>query len=226
MLGKAVCLESSLMLRALIFDFDGLLVDTETVLIDAWAQIHEADNVTYDRGHMHHIVGHADIPHDAWIAYPSHVNRKALEDRYRIIARQLSLAAPMLPGALDLITAAREAGLHIGLASNSSHRHVEEHLDHRHVRALFDCICCRDDVARGKPAPDVYLAALNGLGVHAHEAVAFEDSEPGHTAAHRAGLFTVVVPNPSTAHGAFPHANLKLSSLAAITLADLSRYVS
>ncbi|MDF3055836.1 MAG: hypothetical protein K0R17_51 [Rariglobus sp.] len=210
------------MLRALIFDFDGLLVDTETVLIDAWVQLHTEDGITVDRGALHHIVGHTDVVHDYWAAYAPEIDRNLLEERYRMAARQLTLAAPPLPGTLELLKAARAAGLKIGIASNSSHAHVEGHLAHRGMLEFFDHIACRDDVAIGKPAPDVYLAALRGLGVNSAETLAFEDSVPGHVAAHRAGLRVVVIPNPSTAHFEFAHAALKLGSLVEISLDQLT----
>ncbi len=214
------------MLRALIFDFDGLLVDTETVLIDAWVQLHEEDGLVCDRGVLHHIVGHTDVVHDYWGAYAPEIDRNLLGERYRTAARALTLAAPPLPGTLDLINAARDAGLKIGIASNSTHAHVEGHLAHRGMLELFDRIACRDDVAIGKPEPDVYLAALRGLGAKAEESIAFEDSVPGHVAAHRAGMRVVVVPNPSTAHFEFPHAALKLSSLAETSLSGITRHFS
>jgi putative hydrolase of the HAD superfamily len=210
------------MLRALIFDFDGLLVDTETVLIDAWVQLHEEDGLPCERGTLHHIVGHTDVMHDYWAAYDPGVDRAGLEARYRIAARHLTLSAPPLPGAIPLIESARAAGLKIGLASNSTHNHVEGHLAHRDMRGLFDFIACRDDVPVGKPEPDVYLAALAGLGVSATEVIAFEDSVPGHIAAHRAGIPVVVIPNPSTRHCDFPHAWLKFGSLADTSLNELA----
>lgn len=205
-----------MMPRALVFDFDGLLVDTETALIDAWVRMHEEDGLVCDRTVLHQIVGHTDVVHDYWTAYAPEIDRDALEQRYRATARALTLVAPPLPGALDLLRAARAAGLKLGIASNSTHAHVEGHLARRGMLELFDHVACRDDVAVGKPAPDVYLAALRGLGVSADEAVAFEDSVPGHVAAHRAGLRVVVVPNPSTVHCAFPHASLQLRSLAEV----------
>jgi beta-phosphoglucomutase-like phosphatase (HAD superfamily) len=78
-------------------------------------------------------------------------------------------------------------------------------------------------VQRGKPDPDLYLAALAGLGVGADEAIAFEDSPNGVLAATRAGLRCVIVPNPLTAPLAFAPADLRLSSLAEMPLADLLR---
>jgi putative hydrolase of the HAD superfamily len=211
------------MLRALVFDFDGLLVDTETVLIDAWVQVHADDGITVNGEVLHHIVGHTDVVHDYWTAYAVDVDRAKLEERYLLTARRLTLAAPPLPGTLVLLNAARAAGLRIGLASNSTHAHVEGHLEHRGMRGLFDFIACRDDVSVGKPEPDVYLAALRGLGVEAADAIAFEDSVPGHVAAHRAGLRVVVVPNPSTRLCDFPHATLKLASLADTSFTELTR---
>jgi len=209
------------MLRALIFDFDGLLVDTETVQIDAWVRMHEEDGLPCDRNALHYIVGHTGIAHDYWAAYAPGADRAALDERYRLTARRLTLDAPPLPGALKLLDATREAGLKIGLASNSSHEHVEGHLVHRGMRGFFDAVACREDVERGKPEPDVYLAALRHLGVSSQQTVAFEDSVPGHVAAHRAGLRVVVVPNPSTVHCEFPHAALRLGSLEETSLPAL-----
>ena len=84
------------------------------------------------------------------------------------------------------------------LVPRAGQEDVEGHLAHRGMLTLFDFIACRDDITVGKPEPDVYLAALRGLGVEAADAIALEDSVPGHVAAHRAGLRVVVVPNPST----------------------------
>ena len=211
------------MLRALIFDFDGLLVDTETVLIDAWVQMHAEDGLPCNRDDLHHIVGHTDVVHDYWAAYAPEIERDGLENRYRNTARKLTLAAPPLPGTLALLAEARAAGLKIGIASNSSHAHVEGHLEHRGMRGSFDFIACRDDVTVGKPEPEVYLAALRGLRCAAPESIAFEDSVPGHVAAHRAGLRVVVAPNPSTAHFNFPHAAWQVPSLAGVTLPKLQK---
>ena len=214
------------MLRALVFDFDGLLVDTETGLIDAWVHLHIEDGLVCDRSTLHHIVGHSDVVHDYWTAYGPEHDRELLNKRYRDAARRLTLNAPPLPGALDLLRAARAAGLKIGLASNSTHSHVDGHLARRGMLELFDHIACRDDVARGKPEPDVYLAALRGLGVNAEEAIAFEDSVPGHVSAHRAGLRVIVVPNPATAHFEFAHAFNKLAALTETSLEKLTAAVS
>lgn len=206
------------MLRALIFDFDGLMVDTETVIIEAWERIHADDGFVADRTVLHDLVGHTDITQDVWTAYPLVHDRKKLKQRWRDLARLLMDAAPVLPGVRELLASARAEGLRLAVASNSNRAHVEGHLRLRGLDAFFDTICTRDEVQNPKPAPDVYLEALRRLGVAPEETVAFEDSVPGHLAAHRAGLRVIVIPGPSTHHGDFPHATLRLATLAGFQL--------
>ena len=209
-------------LRGLIFDFDGLIVDTETATLDAWHLVHGEDGLAGDPGVLRAVVGHVDIQVDLWTAYPATHDRVALEARFLMHARRLCREAALLPGVLDLLEAARAAGLGLAVASNSSRRHVEGHLAARGLLDRFAAVVCRDDVPRGKPAPDVYLAALSRLGLSASDAVAFEDSLPGHEAAAAAGLSVVVVPNPSTAGETFARATLRLPSLAGVALSDLA----
>ena len=148
-------------------------------------------------------------------------DRILLEENHRQFRNELLLAQPILPGVLPLLTNATAQGLRLGIASNSPHSWVDRHLQRIGLFDYFHAICCRDDVARGKPEPDVYQHALDRLGVSATEAVAFEDSLPGSEAAKRAGLFCVVAPNPSTRHYTFPHADRRVESLAEVTLESL-----
>ncbi len=212
------------MIRALIFDFDGLIVDTETPIVDAWVQVHERAGVTYSRDHALNIVGHADVDYDPWVAFGPEADRLALEEEHSRLRRELLNAQPILPGVLDLLAAARARGLPLGIASNSPHSWVDHHLRRIGLYECFDVIRCRDDVARGKPEPEIYLSAAAALGVRPCDAVAFEDSLPGSEAARRAGLFCVVAPNPSTRHHQFPHASLLVESLADVTLDSLARH--
>jgi beta-phosphoglucomutase-like phosphatase (HAD superfamily) len=98
---------------------------------------------------------------------------------------------------------------------------VRGHLERLGIFDLFDCLRCRDDVEHVKPDPDLYLASLDCLGVVAAEAVAIEDSPNGITAAKNAGLRCVVVPNSITAGLDLSQADLRLSSLADVTLPEL-----
>lgn len=209
-------------LRGLILDFDGLMVDTETATLDAWRRIHDEDGFVADPRILHSVVGHVDVEVDLWTAYPASRDRAGLETRFLALTRRLCREAAVLPGVVELLDAARAAGLRLAVASNSSHRHVDGHLAARGLLDRFDAVVCREDVPRGKPFPDLYLAALEKLGLPADDAIAFEDSLPGHEAAAAAGLRVVVVPNPSTVGDTFVHATLRRASLAGLSLADLA----
>lgn len=206
------------MIRALIFDFDGLILDTETPLIEALVRVHEEAGIAFDRLKVHAIVGHADVAFDPWSAFPAVVDRGELEQAFRRHKDELTAAEAVLPGVLALLDAATARGLRLGVASNSSHVHVDRHLQRLGLLERFQAISCRDDVGLGKPAPDVYRHVMKTLGVSPEETVAFEDSVPGHEAAHAAGIRVVVVPNSSTAHCRFPRAWLQVPSLAGYTL--------
>jgi HAD superfamily hydrolase (TIGR01509 family) len=213
--------------RALIFDFDGLMVETESPEYGAWQEVYREHG--------------QDLPLEVWaecVGRPSgwfdplafletlvgqQVNRPELLARQRERFHQMVHAQPLLPGVADYLHDAAALGLGLAVASSSSRAWVTGHLARLSVDACWACISCREDVQRGKPDPDLYLAALAGLGVGADEAIAFEDSPNGVLAATRAGLRCVIVPNPLTAPLAFAPADLRLSSLAEMPLADLLR---
>jgi putative hydrolase of the HAD superfamily len=209
------------MIRALIFDFDGLVLDTETPLIDAWVALHERAGLACSRADAHQLVGHVEVDFDPWTAFGPAADRTVLAEEHRRLARELIARQPILPGVLACLQEARARSLKLGVASNSSHRHVDGHLTRLGLRALFDLICCRDDNLAVKPAPDLYLAVTRQLGVAPGEAIAFEDSTAGTVAARRAGLWVVAVPNPSTHEHDFSAAHLIVPSLAEMSLAPL-----
>ncbi|HEY3754642.1 MAG TPA: HAD-IA family hydrolase [Opitutaceae bacterium] len=209
------------MLRTLIFDFDGLIIDTESALIDAYAAVHRRHSIPFDRDVFLRSVGHADYSFDPWHAFEKRADRAELELERRMVNKQLDRLLPLLPGVLSLIDAARESGLPLGVASNSRHPHVEGHLGRLGLRDRFAIISCRDDVPSPKPEPDVYRFALNQLGLPPHSAAAFEDSHTGALAAKRAGLYVVTVPNGSTAHHDFSPADWRVRSLTEVGLSAL-----
>lgn len=211
------------MLRAFIFDFDGLILDTETPLIDAYAAVHAAHGVPFDRALFLHGVGHADYSFDPWHGFSPHADRAALEIERRAAKEQIMLRLPILPGVVALLDAARDHGLRTGVASNSPHSWVDAHLTRLGLYARFDYIACREDAASPKPEPDLYKLVLNRFGLRSHEAVAFEDSYTGSLAAKRAHLWTVAAPNESTAHHDFTHVDWLVASLAEVDLPSLRR---
>jgi putative hydrolase of the HAD superfamily len=210
------------MIHALVFDFDGLILDTEMALIESYEEVHAHHGLAFDREHVLRSVGHADYAFDPWGAFGAEADRAALDAHRRQlnIARNHRLDA--LPGVIELVAAAHAAGLRLGVASNSGHWHVDAHLARLGLLERFDFVACRDDVSAPKPEPEIYRLVLQKLGVAPAAAVAFEDSAIGLTAARRAGLRTVAVPNRATAHHRFDEADWQLPSLAGITLPTLA----
>lgn len=209
------------MIRALIFDFDGLILDTETSLIDSYAEVHARHGVPFDRSAFIRSVGHADYAFDPWHGFSPHADRAALEAE-RVARRDtLQCALQVLPGVGALLDAARARGLRVGVASNSEHEWVEPHLKRLGLHDQFEFFACREDAASPKPEPDLYKLVLNHFGLRGHEAIAFEDSQTGVLAARRANLWVVAVPNASTAHHDFSPASLRVGSLAEVTLDSL-----
>ncbi len=119
----------------------------------------------------------------------------------------------IVAGVVELFREARDTGLKVGIASSSSRDWVCGHLERLAFIEGWDVIVCRADAERAKPAPDLYLKAVDALGVQPHEAIALEDSPNGVTAAKAAGLWCVAVPGPLTRDLDLSHADVRLSSL-------------
>ena len=209
------------MIRALVFDFDGLILETETPIIDAWAQIHAQAGLTCVRQEALDLIGEVDHEYDLWKAFGAEADRHALKQEHRRLTREILEKQPLLPGVQDRLDEARRLGLALAIASNSSHRWIDLHLPRLGLVDYFLAIRCRDDVTRGKPEPDVYRAVLASLGIEGHEAIAFEDSNAGSLAAKRAGLRCVAVPNDCTQQHDFSQADLLVTSLADVSLSAL-----
>jgi HAD superfamily hydrolase (TIGR01509 family) len=209
------------MIRAVVFDFDGLILDTETPLIDSYGDVHEAHGVAFDRATFLRSVGHADYTFDPWHGFSPHADRTALEIERRARKQVRLHEQVVLPGVVALLDAACELKLRVGLASNSEHTWVEPLLTRLGLRDRFEFLACREDAPSPKPEPDLYKLVLNRFGLRGFEAIAFEDSHTGSLAAKRAHLWCVAAPNVSTAHHDFTHVDLRVSSLAEYPLTDL-----
>lgn len=209
------------MIRALVFDFDGLIFDTETALIHAFEIVHRRAGKTFSRQLALEAVGRVSLHFDQWAAFGTDADRPALERELKETNRELLAKQTVLPGIARYLEQAQALGLKIGLASNSDHDHVEGHLTRLGLLDRFDYLRCIEDVPAGKPEPDLYQAVIDKFGLKGSEAIAFEDSEHGALAAKRAGLWCVAVPGPSSVHHDFSHADLILPSLADCALSDL-----
>jgi HAD superfamily hydrolase (TIGR01509 family) len=210
-------------IRALILDFDGLIINTESALIDSYAAVYRAHGVPFDQDEFIRNVGGAEYDFDPWHPFGRTADRAELETARSRHNREIGQILPLMPGVRALLDAARSAGLRAGVASNSGHAHVEGHLARLGILDRIEFIGCREDVARLKPDPDLYILALDRLGLRGSEAVAFEDSHAGSRAAKRAGLWVVAVPNNVTSHHDFGHVDWKVGSLSEVTVPELLR---
>jgi len=214
-------------LRAAIFDFDGVILDTESAGFETLRRIFAAHGASYTLADYLHVVGtHNTTP--ALLHLLEERSGQRLAPAAFEAARQahetvLNANLTVLPGVLDLLDAARRTGLKLGVASSSSHNWVDGLLQRHGLFARFDAVVCRGDAPRAKPEPDLYLEALRRLGVAADEAVAFEDSYNGSLAAKRAGLWCVAVRNAITRSQDFAHCDCIVDSLAGFDLAGISR---
>jgi len=210
------------MIKALVLDFDGLILDTETPFRESWEEIYAEHGLTVTPETWASLLGSSSDPPEAYELLERHLSRSV--DREAIHARRLKRelelleTEPVMPGVRELIEEARSRGLRLAIASSSERDWVIGHLERLGLIEHFDAIVCSDDVERTKPAPDLYRAALEALGVRPNEAIAFEDSVHGVASAKSAGIFTVAVPNEVTRHLGNPHADLFVDSIDAMSL--------
>ncbi|MEW6716842.1 MAG: HAD family hydrolase [Chloroflexota bacterium] len=220
----------SLSIRSLIFDFDGLILDTETPSYLAWRELYRSYGFDLPMEKWGEIVGGTGASHFDPMTYLEDLAGRTL-DREALRVQQwdreweLTAEQPLLPGVMDYLNTAQQLSLRLGIASSSDRAWVEGHLKRIGLFDQFAVVRTAEDVERTKPDPALFLSVLEGLEITAREAIAFEDSPNGVLAAKRAGLFCVAVPNPITAQLIFDEVDLSLTSLAAMKLEDLLKQV-
>jgi HAD superfamily hydrolase (TIGR01509 family) len=219
-------------LAGLIFDFDGLILDTESCTYETTAAMFAEHGQTLDLDWWHSTLGTADHPH--WTEVLAErlggpVDRDALVAQRE--ARRLKILRNLPPcaGVVDLLHDAEGRGTPTAVASSSRLDWVGPHLDRLGLRRYFTAVVTRDDVGddagRTKPAPDLFLAAAERLGADPDRCVAFEDSPNGVAAAHAAGMVVVAVPGPLTIGLDFAVADLVVPSLLDVDVGRLAELV-
>ena len=218
------------MIRALIFDFDGLILDTEVPIFESWQELYQSYRVELPLKKFQTIIGTAAETFDPLVYLEEQLGYQLDHTRIKPLRRQreleLILTQPVQPGVQAYLQDARRLGLRIGLASSSSCEWVSGHLQRLGLLDYFDCLRGSDDVSHTKPDPELYLAALKALEVQPDQAIVFEDSLNGIRAAKAAGIFTVAVPSPLMVGVNLDLADLKLSSLTDLPLEELLKQVS
>jgi HAD superfamily hydrolase (TIGR01509 family) len=214
------------MIQALIFDFDGLILDTETPEVQIWQDLYAHYGQEFPLDEWVRTVVGATVANLDPLAQLERLtgqplDRQALHEQVQRTRLDWQSDLPPLPGVADYLDSARLLGLRLAVASSSPHGWVDGHLRRLGFYDLFDAVICREDAPRLKPDPDLFIAALSALHLRADHALAFEDSPNGAKAARAAGLRVVGVPNSITAHlGPLP-ADLTLNSLSDLSLPGL-----
>ncbi len=209
-------------MRALIFDFDGLILDTESTDFEAWAMLYREHGQTLPRERWVATIGTDGAGFDPVAHLGELLGRdldvETVRAERRPVRNALVRALHPLPGVVDWLEAARGRGVPLAIASSSPREWVLGHLRSVGLDHYFAEIVTADQVARAKPHPDLYQAALERLGVAPDEGLALEDSPNGLAAALAAELRCVAVPGPMTRHLDFDGAALLLESLGERTL--------
>jgi putative hydrolase of the HAD superfamily len=214
-------LNETVRIDAIVFDFDGLLMDTETTLLECWQyewRQHglQLDPTTFFADHG------GDITTERYRQLAAAVgpgyDHEASHARRTAYRQQLHEHLGLCDGIEAWLTQAHDAGIRCAIASSSPEQWVTGMLRRIDRLGAFSILAFGNEVPAVKPAPDVYLLALERLGLDPARAIAIEDTPHGVTAAKAAGLACIAIPNPFAGAARFTEADLLLPSAAALTL--------
>ena len=212
-------------IRAIIFDFDGLILDTETPIFRSWKEIFAHHGQELDIAIWSDCIGRSpetfDPQADLEALVAHRLDRAAIMERQASRETELIAQEKVLPGVKECLVVARDNGLRLAVASSSSRDWVVGHLSRLGLLSFFDAICCADESTQAKPSPDLYFLAAERLSAQTSQAIALEDSPHGVTAAKAAGIFCVAIPNNLTRNLSLSQADIVLDSLADMPLDEL-----
>lgn len=194
-------------LQGILFDFDGLIVDTETPIFQAWKKKFKEFGKELVLEEWAQIIGKSSEelgPIEGLLLEVSDPDEKnqilaeVSQEEQSLVRKQ-----PPLPGAVELIKKSHREGLKLGVVSSSDQAWVHGHLDRLELLEYFDHTSCADEVDEAKPDPALYYLGLEKMGIAPARVVVLEDSPNGVLAAKRAGLFCIAVPNQLTSQLSF-----------------------
>lgn len=187
------------MIKAVIFDMDGLMTDTERLFIDIWCQVLSERGMPENRDVVTHCIG---LDHGRTRAY---VSEKLGEDfdfvnimgeiNRRAIRHYEEKGVPLKEGLYELLDYLDEQGIPYGVATSTKRDNGRFRLDKIGVLSRLSGLVTGDMVEKGKPEPDIFRKAAEAIGVPAGECMVLEDSPHGILAAHRAGCIPVMIPD-------------------------------
>jgi HAD superfamily hydrolase (TIGR01509 family) len=201
--------------RGVVFDNDGLLLDTEPCWSTAQESLFAAHGRSFGLADKHELVGTSPVTAAPILArllgQPAQAGQSLSDEMYALALTEIASGATPREGAVDLVTRLNAVGTPVGVASNAPRRHLLAGLRRVGLDEAFDVVMGVDDVDNPKPAPDLYLTACAALGVAPADAIGLEDSPPGVAAAKTAGLWVIGIPSIP---GVVLHADMVARSLA------------
>ena len=213
-----------MIIKGLIFDFDGLILDTETPDVMAWLKIYKKHGQNFNFGDYALSIGTiyrmTEPALDLQRLVPG-LNAEEVFNEWTELERLLIKDQIVLPGVIEYLQTAKTLNIKVAIASSSEKSWVVGHLEQHGIREYFDFIHTVDETGIPKPDPALYQMALKSLRLSPNEVIAFEDSTNGISAAKSAGIFCVSVPNPITKYLDLNNADLILDSLASLPLQEL-----
>lgn len=221
--------EMVVMIKAIIFDFDGLILDTETHEYEVLNEIFKEHQCELPLEIWGELIG--TVSNFNPFTYLEEQAKKTLDHTELTKVQKERFSQRIIkenarPGVIDYLDAAKTLGLRIGLASSSNYEWVSSHLERLQLLDRFDCIRTSDHVEHVKPDPALYLEAAKCLEVKPEECIAFEDSANGALAAKRAGMKCVTVPNTVTKGLNFCKVDHSIESMAHMELKDLISFLN
>ncbi|HVJ69615.1 MAG TPA: HAD family phosphatase [Caulifigura sp.] len=203
-------------IRAVVFDFDGLMVNTEEVFQLSGTELLRRRGKEPTPAVFHGMMGRRSHEALAWLIDVMKLDDtvEALQaESTEIFFSMLDEILQPMPGLFELLAAIERRGLPKAVATSSERSYLNQLLSKVHLLDRFDVLLTAEDVTHGKPHPEIYLTAAKRLGVHPAEMLVLEDSEMGTKAAAAAGAYIISVPHQHSAHFDFGSAKAVAASL-------------
>jgi HAD superfamily hydrolase (TIGR01509 family) len=212
------------MIKALIFDFDGLMIETETCDYQAWLEIYHEYGLDYPINEWQELIGtyvNVPVPLDRLDRLKGPIDRETIDARRIRRSTELAMQQQLLPGVKEYLEDAQRLGLHTAIASSSPRSWLDCFLEPRNLTRFFKAVVTGDTVKQVKPDPELFTTALLKLGVNPGEALVLEDSVNGLRAAKAAEIRCVIIPSNLTRGMDFQDADMLLECLDTLPLDKL-----
>ena len=183
--------------KAAVFDMDGLILDSERTVLSIWEQIGDKYGFAGIRTYGISVIGknkQATVDEFQRVyGEPGEPYERELRQIYNVLADNGKV--PLMPHTIELLSAMKNAGMKIAIASSSSREEVTSQMGPLGALPFFDALVCGDQVTHSKPDPEIFLLACDALGVKPEEGVGLEDSFNGVRSCKASGLYTIMVPD-------------------------------